>query len=317
MARALFHMSPVSSCIRSIELPATSKDQLRLKSLYSLISTGTETLVARGEVPQALYNDMRVPFQEGDFSFPIKYGYSLVAQVEGPGELAGQTVHLLHPHQDECVVTIDRLYPIPESIPARRATLASNLETVVNAIWDSGISIGDRAVIVGFGMIGSLLARVLSMLPHTELEIREIDRQRITVATNMGFRTNTAINGTFDLAFHTSASAEGLQYCIDHVGPEGKVIELSWYGGKKTTLELGGTFHSQHKRIISSQVSRIPPARQARWDFARRKDVVFQLLQEPAFDQHITHLVAFESAPSLFDQLRVGKIEGLGYCITY
>lgn len=46
----------------------------------------------------------------------------------------------------------------------------------------------------------------------------------------------------FDIAFHTSATQEGLQMAIDCVGMEGRVVEMSWYGARPVTLHLGGDF---------------------------------------------------------------------------
>ena len=43
---------------------------------------------------------MRCPFQEGDFNFPIKYGYINVGQIiEGPSSSIGKTIFTLSPHQ--------------------------------------------------------------------------------------------------------------------------------------------------------------------------------------------------------------------------
>ncbi|MDX1477692.1 MAG: hypothetical protein R3301_08275, partial [Saprospiraceae bacterium] len=101
------------------------------------------------------------------------------------------------------------------------------------------------------------------------------------------------------------------------VGLEGRVVELSWYGGDATTLQLGGEFHSLRKRLISSQVSRIPAHQRARWDHDRRKQKVFDLLADPQYDAHITHTISLAEAASLFNQSREAPPEGLGYCIEY
>ena len=52
-----------------------------VKTLYSGISKGTERLVANGKVHKSQFSIMRCPFQEGDFNFPIKYGYINVGQI--------------------------------------------------------------------------------------------------------------------------------------------------------------------------------------------------------------------------------------------
>ncbi|HAC27897.1 MAG TPA: dehydrogenase, partial [Marinobacter hydrocarbonoclasticus] len=56
-----------------------------VRSHYSGISRGTESLVYNNQVPQNEYQRMRAPFQEGEFPFPVKYGYASVGEVvDGP-----------------------------------------------------------------------------------------------------------------------------------------------------------------------------------------------------------------------------------------
>ena len=76
-----------------------------MRTLFSGISRGTETLVLRGAVPPSEHGRMRAPFQEGDFDGPVKYGYSNVGIVEaGPAALVGKAVFCLFPHQTRYVV---------------------------------------------------------------------------------------------------------------------------------------------------------------------------------------------------------------------
>ena len=313
-ATALWHTDETTTELREVELANTG---LKVRSLYSLISTGTERLVAKGEVPIELQDKMRVPGMQGAFSFPLTYGYSLVGQVEASGhDLHHKYVHLLHPHQSVVRWPAAQLSVIPEGIPPLRATLASNLETVVNAIWDGNVQIGDRVLVVGFGMIGALLCRVLSQIPALELEVVEKEAERRALATEMGFALH-GVGGGFDCAFHTTAQSAGLQTALDAVGQAGRVVELSWYGTRQATLSLGGHFHYGRQQIISSQVSHLPAQKAARWDFARRKAVVFRLLKQAGFDQHITQLIDLRDAPAHFHEIRSGYPPALGTAIRY
>jgi threonine dehydrogenase-like Zn-dependent dehydrogenase len=121
----------------------------------------------------------------------------------------------------------------------------------------------------------------------------------------------------FDVAFHTSGTGAGLQAALDLVGLEGRVIEMSWYGDQAVNVHLGGDFHILRKQLISSQVSRIPVAMQARWDHRRRMRAVFKMLRDPAFDMHLTHEITLEEAAELFNDWRSSPPEGIGYCIRY
>ncbi|MEO0468539.1 MAG: zinc-binding alcohol dehydrogenase [Bacteroidota bacterium] len=316
-ATALWHMTASHSSLdQEMLLPAEAGTVL-VESLYSLISTGTERLVAMADVPASSYEKMGVPFMGGSLALPVKYGYSLVGRIAEEGHpRVGETVHLLHPHQDRIRVPESVLFQVPAKVPARRATLASNVETAVNAVWDSGVSIGDKVLVVGFGIIGSLLARVLSGIAGLDIFIAEKDPARQKLIREMGWQIHEA-EIDFDCAFHCSGNESGLQLCIDAVGFEGKIVELSWYGEKAISLKLGSSFHHDRKQIISSQVSQLPTDRRGRWDYLRRKKIVFKLLNDPAFDHHLTHEILFQDLPETFDQIRNRQQDALSWVVRY
>src|SRR5205814_10524230 len=134
--------------------------------LRSGVSRGTEALVFRGGVPASQYAAMRAPFQEGDFPGPVKYGYLNVGAVEhGPAELCGRTIFCLYPHQTAYVVPAGAVTVVPEDVPPARAVLAGIAEIAVNALWDAAPLVGDRMTVVGAGMVGCCVARVLSGFP--------------------------------------------------------------------------------------------------------------------------------------------------------
>ena len=113
-----------------------------------------------------------------------------------------------------------------------------------------------------------------------------------------------------------SGNAAEVQTAIDAVGVEGRVIEVSWLS-EPARVDFGGTFHSGRKRIIGSQVSRIPKRMRAEWTFARRTELVFSLLRDPAFDAHITNAVSFDDLPRFYDDLCAGRAGGLSVVVRY
>jgi threonine dehydrogenase-like Zn-dependent dehydrogenase len=290
-----------------------------VRAMFSAVSPGTERLVAGGKVPVALRKEMRCPYMGGRFPFPVKYGYSLVGEVaQGPAELRGHRVHVLHPHQDVCVVRAKDVRPLPDDLPPARATLASNMETAVTAVWDSGVTLGERVLVVGFGIVGSLIARILALGPAVELEVVEKDPDRRRLAETIGFRTSSGPAAEpYDVAFDTSGSAAGLQAAIDGVGVEGRVVAVSWFGAEPARLDLGGSFHSRRKRIVGSQVSRIPGALQPRWNTGRRTELVFRLLRRPEFDPLIGPAVPFAELPEAYRKLVGHSAGGLSPLIIY
>ena len=74
-ATAFWITRPETGELRSFQLPAPSMDEVRVRTLYTGVSLGTERLVFRGQVAASEYVSMRAPFQEGEFPCPVKYGY--------------------------------------------------------------------------------------------------------------------------------------------------------------------------------------------------------------------------------------------------
>ena len=320
VSHALWFQRPGSAALMAEPLPQPGPGCSLLKSSFSAISPGTEHLVFSGNVPPAMREAMRVPYMAGDFTFPVKYGYSLVGRVESSDDpsLQGRMVHLLHPHQDFVIARNEDLFVVAPGVGEARATLASNLETAVNAVWDSGVTIGQTCLVVGFGIIGSLVARLLDRIPGVKVTVADCDAAKTALATALGFSAllPEAIEGDFDLAFHASASGAGLQLCIDKTGFEGRIVEASWYGAQAVTLELGRSFHIQRKRIISTQVSAIPARQERRWTFLRRRQLVFDLLRDPVFERHITEAVAFSDLPAYYNAGGLRK-PGLARVVDY
>lgn len=186
-ARAFWVSSPGEGEIREVVLPDPAEDEVLVRSLWSGVSRGTETLVFRGGVPESQHAAMRAPFQEGDFPAPVKYGYLNVGVVEkGPAALVGRTVFCLYPHQTRYVVPAAAVTVVPDSVPAPRAVLAGTVETAVNALWDAAPLVGDRIAVVGGGMVGCSVAALLARFPGVRVQLVDADPARAKVAEALG-----------------------------------------------------------------------------------------------------------------------------------
>src|SRR5215213_7224540 len=213
-AHAFWLRGPGHGEIRPVALAEPGSGDVVVRTLRSGISRGTETLVFRGGVPPSQYGAMRAPFQEGDFPGPVKYGYLNVGAVEhGPPALRGRTVFCLYPHQTSYVVPAGAVTVVPDAVPPARAVLAGTAETAVNALWDAAPLIGDRVAVVGAGMVGCCVARLLARMPGVDVTLVDVDPSRASVAASLGahFARPDAVAGGCDLVVHTSATAAGLQ----------------------------------------------------------------------------------------------------------
>lgn len=319
-ARAFWLRSPGSGEIRPAALRDPGPDEVLIRTVCSGVSRGTETLVFRGAVPRDQYTAMRAPFQEGDLPCPVKYGYLNVGTVErGPSELRGRVVFCLYPHQTAYVVPASAVTVVPEGVPPARAVLAGTVETAVNALWDAAPMLGDRVTVVGAGMVGCCVARLLSAFPATQVTLVDVDAGRAEVAAALGvdFALPADAAGARDLVVHASATSAGLQRSLELLAPERTVIDLSWYGDEEVRLSLGGAFHSGRLGIRASQVGTLSPARAGRRTAAERLALALELLRDPDFDVLLTGQSHFRELPGVMGRLAAGRLPALCHTITY
>lgn len=295
-AHALWCVAPGKAEIR----PAQMGDGVLIETLYSGISRGTEGLVLRGQVPLSEHHRMRGPGMEGDFGFPVKYGYCNVGRVM-EGALAGKLVFALFPHQTRYRLPENSLTVLPDGLPATRAVLAANMETALNIVWDSGASAGDRMAVIGAGVVGLLTGSLLAQLPGAEVTLVDIAPDRARLATALGLRCvlPDAAPTNCDVVIHTSATDAGLATALGAAGLNSTVVEASWHGARPVAVGLGAGFHSQRLRLICSQVGHLPPDRAPRWSYARRMAKALDLLRvDDGLDSLISGETVFDALPT-------------------
>jgi threonine dehydrogenase-like Zn-dependent dehydrogenase len=263
---------------------------------------------------------MRAPFQEGDFPFPVKYGYATVGIVErGPDALIGRTVFTLHPHQSLFAVPAEAPIPLPDSLPPKRAILAANMETALNALWDSAARTGERVTVIGAGLVGCLTAYLASRLAGAQVTLIDIRPERAGIAAALGldFSLPQDARPGAEVVFHTSASEAGLRLALDIAAFEARIIEMSWFGDKDVNLPLGGAFHSQRLRIISSQVGSVAAPMRPSMTHRERLETAISLLDDARLDALITEEVALDDLPAALPRLLAADAQGIATAIRY
>jgi hypothetical protein len=319
-ARAFWVAAPGRGEIRAQRLRSLASGELLVSARASAISRGTEALVFRGEVPQSEWQRMRCPFQEGVFPAPVKYGYAVAGIVEdGPAEFCRRRIFCLHPHQDRFIVPQDAVVSIPDDVPDRRATLAANMETAINGLWDAVPGAGDRIAVVGAGVVGALVAGLAARLPGAEVELIDIDPSRAALAAALGCRfvAPQQARGEADVVIHASGAPDGLATALAIAGFEATVIEMSWYGTRVVPLALGEAFHSRRLCLRSSQVGTIPAGRRGRWSRRRRLVLALSLLRDPVFDLLLSGETDFSALPELMPLLAASAAGVLCHTVRY
>jgi 2-desacetyl-2-hydroxyethyl bacteriochlorophyllide A dehydrogenase len=315
--QAFWVQSPGEGELRPVTLPVPGPDDVLVRTLCSGVSRGTETLVFRGGVPASQHDVMRAPFQEGEFPGPVKYGYLNVGVVErGPAHLEGRTVFCLYPHQTAYVVPASAVTLVPDAVPPGRAILAGTVETAVNAVWDAKPKLGDRIAVIGAGMVGCSVAKLLQAFPATRVQLIDVDPARAEIAEALGvdFSTPEAAEADCDLVVHASASEAGLAKALELLAPEGEVVEMSWYGDRRVSVPLGENFHSRRLTIRSSQVGTV--ARPDR-SYAQRLGLALDLLADPAFEALVDGECMFDDLPTVLPRLAANELSARCLRVMY
>ena len=332
-ARALWFTAPHTAELRPEKVLPPGPGGVRVKTIASAISHGTEMLVYRGEVPTDLSLDL--PTLAGDFSFPIKYGYAAVGRVLDTGAgvehlFPDDLVFVHHPHQDAFVVPADLPVRLPDGIGSTAGLFLANVETALNVVHDTPLWLGETALVFGQGVVGLLLTQLLKLAGADRVLAVEPLRKRRELALEVGadeafepgedlasrIRAVTAGRGA-DVAVEASSSGAALQAAVDAVAIEGTVVVASWYGTKPISLSLGGHFHRGRVRLRSSQVGRMNPELGSRWDRARRTEAALGLLPRLRLEELVSHRIPFGEAPGAYRLVDEGPDETVQVVLTH
>lgn len=292
---------------------------VRVRSVVSGVSAGSELLVYRGEAPPESKPDL--PTIAGDFGFPVKFGYASVGTIVEVGDqvalpAVNDLVFVHHPHQTDFVVPAEATVTLPAGVPADLGVFSANLETAVTVVLDAQPRLSEAVLVTGQGVLGLLITMLLRRVGAGPIVTVDLHPRRREASTRVGadhvLGSDADVVGTVlgltsgrgaDVAIDVSGSPSALQTCIDSAAFAGTVVAASWYGTRPVTLALGDSFHRRRLRLISSQVSTLDPILSGRWDRARRTQVVTELLRQLPLASLVTHRFPFREAASAYELL--------------
>jgi 2-desacetyl-2-hydroxyethyl bacteriochlorophyllide A dehydrogenase len=326
---SLYFVAPREVAVSEERVAAPAAGEVLVETLVSAISSGSELLVYRGEVPGGMALDATIPGLAKPFELPAKYGYSAVGRVTALGEgVAAQwldrLVFSLHPHETSFVAPVRELFVVPADIGAEDAAMYPSVETAVNLLMDGRPLIGERVAVFGQGVVGLLTTALLARFPLSELVTFDRHAMRRRLSARLGARRalDVATGGEpaerdFDLVYELSGNPAALDAAIAVTGFDGRVVIGSWYGDQRAELHLGGAFHRSRIQLVSSQVSTIDPCRTGRFSFERRREVTWSLLSELQPGRLITHRFAFAAAAEAYELLDRRPDEAVQILLTY
>ena len=337
---ALYFIGPRQVAVREEPLPELVPGQVLVKTILSAISPGTELLVYRQQVPADQPIDEPIAALSGSFSFPLKYGYSVVGRVVATGSQVdaswqGRIVYAFHPHESLFMASPDELMLVPDNVPAEEAIFLANMETAVNFLMDGQPLLGEQVVVFGQGIVGLLTTALLAQFPLASLVTLDRYPVRRRASQQLGAhdsldpeaeaalqRVRSLLQGTrpypgADLTYELSGSLSALSQAIAVTGFDGRIVIGSWYGQKQADLDLGGRFHRSRIRLMASQVSTLSPGLSGRWTKARRFQVAWRMLGEVKPSRFISRRFPIAEAPEAYRLLDESPGEVIQVILTY
>lgn len=306
--------APYEISVLTAAMPAPKPGQVLVQTEVSAISSGTEMLFYRGQVPADMAVDTSLAaLSDQAMRYPLHYGYACVGRVTALGEAVdtgwlGRHVFAFHPHTSHFCIEPDALLAIPDGIAPEQAALLPNMETAVNFVMDGQPVIGEHVAVVGQGIVGLLTVGLLAQFPLASLVAIDPLPMRRQAARAAGAGIVDWFDGirppaglpAADLTFELSGNPAALNTALALTGFAGRIVIGSWYGQKQAPIDLGNAFHRSRIRLMSSQVSTIDPRWGGRWDKSRRFGVAWAMLRKIDTRHLITHRISVSDAATAY-----------------
>lgn len=183
--------------LESFELPALAPGDVRIRTQFSLMSIGTETIILHQRYdPDTHFARI--------FSFPqLKTGVQAVGEVEDVGNAvsdfeAGDRIFMRMAHGSHQVLPASACSKVPATVDAKSACWCGLAKTAFRAAWAGPFKAGGHVVIVGAGPVGQMAIRWAKTIGVATITTIDLSPYRLKHATRGG--ADVVIRG--DIAAH-------------------------------------------------------------------------------------------------------------------
>ncbi len=297
-----------------------------VKTLYSLISPGTETafLAALPNTPK---------------KFPQYPGYSnagiIIALGEGVKGLdIGDKVVSPSPHASLVLVKEDRLFKIPPEVPPEEATFFNLISIALQGIRKAQLEIGESVAVLGLGLVGQLaaqLARACGAIPVIGIDYFDY---RLKIAAELGVDyVVRAADGEVVSKVLEITKGKGADVVIEATGsPDAIPIAFriaKWHGrvvllGSTRGVNLVNFYSDVHRKgliVIGAHNSVRPKYESHKYFWTHRDDclLALELLARKRIrvKELISLIMSFREAPLAYDKLMRSKNEVVGIVLDW
>jgi threonine dehydrogenase-like Zn-dependent dehydrogenase len=324
--------------IREYEERPLQPDEVRLRTLYSGISAGTELTAYRGSNPylSKRWDDERRLFLEGEVSLqhPIEgWGYEEVGEVAEVGPEVtevqlGEVVWGTWGHKSTTVVQEDWAAQrrLPPGVDPMLGIFSRIGAIALNAVLDADVHVGEYIAVFGQGVPGLISGQLARLNGGTVIAVDGIAR-RLELAKSLGaahvvdftkgspaeeIKALTENRGA-DVCIEISGSYRALHEAIRSTAYNSKVVSSGFYQGEGEGLSLGEEFHHNRVNVVSSQIFGVSLALDHRWTVGRLERTVMGLAAEQklGLKQLVTHVFGLEEADEAFRLLDENPAEAV------
>ncbi len=309
--------------------------QVRIRTLFSGISAGTELTLYRGTNPfmnrrfdesQRLFLAEEAP----SWPYPVRnLGYEEVGEIVEVGTEAGdlqpgQRIYGAWHHRSHHVMAADeaRTRLMPEGADARIGVFSHIGAVALNGVHDAQLRLGDTVAVFGLGTPGQIVAQVARASGARVIGVDPNPARRETAlalgahdALDPGpagaaeaIKAMTGGRGA-DACIEVSGAVPALADAIRAVAYSSRVVVMGFFQGDLRGLEFGAEFHLNRVQLIGSQISGVAPEASHRWSRPRLWRTAIELQHEGVLNllPLISHAAPFDAAPELFERLDRGE----------
>lgn len=344
MSKELVFLGPKKVGFREYTEKSLKKNEVKLKSLMSGISHGTEMNYYRDTVPffkKKWNHDFRM-FVKGDstWSYPTTVGYENVAVITDIGKKVkelkrGDRVWVFRPHRETNIVTEDEAKSglIPKGVSQKEGIFTMLAKVALGAVHDAKIKVGDKVAIFGLGTVGLMVAQLAKLSGAEKVYAVDLISKRLKKAKEynvqilnanendvaLKIKENTLGKGV-DVAIETSGSYRAVHEAIRSCSIAGRVVTVGFYRGGASNLYLGEEWHHNRITLLSSMTSWDCPHRDfPLWNEDRLLSTVFKLFKDKKLlvEDLITHIIPFENAQKAYELIDKNPQKTIKVALSY
>jgi 2-desacetyl-2-hydroxyethyl bacteriochlorophyllide A dehydrogenase len=352
VSRFLRIAAPRTVAVVDTPSPRLETGQVRVRTIYSGISAGTEMTAYRGTNPylRSTWNPTDRLFEPGNagLNYPLDaWGYSEVGEVievapstsdsgggadEAPVRV-GDVVWGIWGHREEGIVSVEALrgHVLPSGMDPLAGAFVRVGAIALNAVLAADLGPGTTVAIFGQGVIGLLATRFAVLNGATVIAVDGIASRREqalgwgarhvlapsdTLASEI--RALTAGRGT-DVAIELSGNYRALHEATRAVGADSTVVAAGFYQGEAEGVRFGEEFHHNRVQLLASQIGSVPNRLRSRWDVPRLQETVVDFLARGLVDAPslVTHKFSLSASAGAYELLDTDPASALQVVLEF